>query len=150
MTVTRALTMLLLATAFAATVLLVSRVRPSASSSGIADVTSLRMEIADTDASRMRGLSGRTSLAPEAAMLFVFGERGIYPFWMKEMRFPIDIVWIDGDTVVDVTTLQPPEEGMNVPSNHIPFAMADRVLEVNAGLAESLGLTKGATVVLPR
>lgn len=115
-----------------------------------ADLSSLRLEIADTDATRTRGLSGRPSLDERAGMLFVFPERGVYPFWMKEMRFPIDIVWIDGDTVVDVVTLPPPEEGRNVPPSHIPLVKADLVLEVNAGQAAALGLVKDAKVVLPR
>jgi hypothetical protein len=109
----------------------------------------MRLEVADTDASRMHGLSGRESLEPNAGMLFVFGHRGIYPFWMKGMKFPLDIVWIDDGKVVDVETLEPPSPYLNIPPNHIPRGMADLVLEVNAGKAAELGLAKGAYVILP-
>ncbi|MFH1078289.1 MAG: DUF192 domain-containing protein [Patescibacteria group bacterium] len=146
----RVLALLILAVAFVMIVLVVSRGTRPVASKGITDLSSLRIEIVDKDAGRMRGLSGRTSLDQDAGMLFVFDERGFYPFWMKEMLFPLDIVWIDEGKVVDVATLQPPKEGKNIPPSHIPFAQADRVLELNAGMAGDLGLVKGATVTLPK
>ncbi|HEY4511303.1 MAG TPA: DUF192 domain-containing protein [Candidatus Paceibacterota bacterium] len=55
----------------------------------------LNLLVADTDATLERGLSGRSALPPDQAMLFVFPEPQIYSFWMKDMKFPIDIAWLD-------------------------------------------------------
>lgn len=57
-------------------------------------------EIADTEALRERGLSGRTSFGTRQGMLFVFPKLGFYPFWMKDMNFSIDMLWLDEDGVV--------------------------------------------------
>jgi uncharacterized protein len=56
---------------------------------------SLNVEIADTDAKREQGLSGKKELAENEGMLFVFNREGYYGFWMKDMNFPIDIAWLD-------------------------------------------------------
>ena len=67
-------------------------------------------EIADTSALRGRGLSGRGSLSEERSILFVFPEPGRYGFWMPDMRFPIDIVWIDErHTVIGLTERVSPD-----------------------------------------
>ena len=54
-----------------------------------------KMEVADTDASRALGLSGHAPLADSEGMIFVFEKPDAYGFWMKDMNFPIDIIWID-------------------------------------------------------
>ncbi len=51
--------------------------------------------LAKTDAERIKGLSGRDKLGTNEGMLFVFKDPGIYPFWMKNMKFPIDIIYIN-------------------------------------------------------
>jgi uncharacterized membrane protein (UPF0127 family) len=67
------------------------------------------VSIADTEASREKGLGGRTSLAGNEGMLFVFPNEGFYSFWMKGMRFSIDILWIatDGEIVYIVPAVSP-------------------------------------------
>ena len=45
----------------------------------------------------MKGLSGRDNLADDEGMFFVFEKSDIYPFWMKDMKFAIDIIWIMED-----------------------------------------------------
>ena len=57
--------------------------------------TQYALEVADTSVLRERGLSYRQSLAPQTGMLFVFDTPGMYYFWMKDMNFPIDIIWLD-------------------------------------------------------
>lgn len=52
-----------------------------------------KVAIADTDEKRTKGLSGRDNLAQDQGMLFLFDKPGNYPFWMKDMRFPIDIIF---------------------------------------------------------
>lgn len=145
----RILAGLLLVFAFVAIIAFASLDRRAPATGSVVDLTGMRLEIADDDAERLQGLSGRESLDDDAGMLFVFEGEGIYPFWMKDMRFPLDMVWIDGDRVVDIATLPPPDPGAPVPARHIPFTKADRVLEINAGEAERLGLMVGSQVLLP-
>src|SRR3989339_826310 len=59
--------------------------------------SSFRISIADTALERARGLSNKISLPKEEGLLFVFNEIGVYHFWMKDMNFPIDIIWIGED-----------------------------------------------------
>lgn len=146
----RAVALILLATAFVFIVLVAFRGFPSVGHANVVDLTSLKLEIADSDPARTQGLSGRESMDANAGMLFVFDTPGIYPFWMKDMKFPLDMVWIDDGRVVDVATLRQPVPTELVPPSHIPSVVADLVLELNAGKAAELGLAKGATVILPR
>lgn len=109
----------------------------------------LQAEVMKTEAELQRGLSNRTSLASDAAMLFVFPEPDIYEFWMKDMQFPIDIVWIQDDTVVDLVTLPPPKKGES-PARHLPKVRAEYVLEIQAGLAKQAGISTGSVIKLPK
>ena len=72
---------------------------PISSSADIATLrtseTTVRAFIADSDVERKRGLSGRPNLVDGTGMLFVFKESGEHGIWMKDMRFPIDILWLD-------------------------------------------------------
>jgi uncharacterized membrane protein (UPF0127 family) len=113
------------------------------------DLTNLRLEIADTDASRRQGLSGRKNLALNEGMLFVFDDSSIQPFWMKDMFFSLDIIWINQGKVVEVATLKAPSHGAAIPPTHVPTHKADRVLELNAGQASALGLKPEVFVILP-
>jgi uncharacterized membrane protein (UPF0127 family) len=62
-----------------------------------------RVDIADTPLLRQRGLSGRPLLAPDEGMFFIFPSEGHHVFWMKDMRFNIDIVWIADDQVIGIS-----------------------------------------------
>ena len=110
----------------------------------------VRAEVADDDAERARGLSGRSRLARDAGMYFVLPSTATR-FWMKGMRFPLDMVWIRGDRVVDVSARVPnprprtPESKLPIYSSSKP---ADRVLEVNAGWAKDNGVRNGDEVSL--
>lgn len=55
----------------------------------------INVDVADDDQEREKGLSGRESISETEGMLFVFDIPREYSFWMKDMKFPIDIVWID-------------------------------------------------------
>ena len=94
------------------------------------------IEVVNTEVSRSEGLSGREQMADHEGMWFVFDQEGIYPFWMKDMKFSIDIVWVDDDyRVTDIYRNAPLPVGDSLPvySNSQP---ARYVLEVNAGLAD--------------
>jgi uncharacterized membrane protein (UPF0127 family) len=91
----------------------------------------IQIELADTPALRTLGLSGRDSLAPDHGMLFVFEKPDRYGFWMKEMNFSIDIIWIDASKkIVHIEERVSPE---SYPKIYIPDAQALFVLEVPAG-----------------
>ena len=106
-----------------------------------------RLEVADSDSKRTQGLSGRASLDIDMGMLFLMEYRNRYVFWMKEMLFPIDILWIDGDTIVDISKDVPiPESEDDIPRVQ-PLYPVDKVLEINAGEAERLGIVVGDRVI---
>ena len=74
----------------------------------------VRADVADDAESRQRGLSGRESLDDGEGMLFLLANDSP-SFWMKDMRFAIDIVWIRDGRVVDVTADVPPPRDSNAP-----------------------------------
>ena len=107
--------------------------------------TELRVEVARTDEERSAGLGGRESLRTDEGMLFVFDKQGFYVFWMKDMLFPLDIVWINKDKkIVDVITDVQPETYPDF--EYVNDFLATSVLEVNAGFFEKHGLKLGDTV----
>lgn len=105
-------------------------------------------EVADTMLSRTRGLSGRDSLPDGGGMLFVFPTSTGSGFWMKDMKFPIDIVWIRGEKVVGFAENMQPEPGKTMWSLKIyyPPEYVDMVLEINAGAVKKYGLRVGDMV----
>lgn len=107
------------------------------------------VEVADTMMSRLRGLSSRTNLAEGHGMFFIFSTATRYGFWMRGMKFSIDIVWIRGNKVVGVEkNAPPPDPGTSVLSLKLyyPPEPVDRVLELNAGDFERYGLQVGDEV----
>lgn len=107
----------------------------------------LTVDVAGTTQTREQGLSGRTSLGDDEGMLFLFGTKQRYSFWMKGMRIPIDILWIDEGRIVDVS-VDVPVPG---PDGHLttyrPSMPVDTVLEVPAGFVALNEVRIGATVV---
>lgn len=102
----------------------------------------LRTEVVDDDASRQRGLSGRESMADDTSMLFVFEQPGIECFWMKDMHFAIDMIWLD--EVQRVTHIAHNVAPETYPQNFCPQKDSKYVLEVVAGTARKIGLHEGA------
>lgn len=109
-----------------------------------------RVEIANTPYLRSKGLSGRELLPEDAGMLFVFEDSAVQTFWMKEMKFSLDIIWIRDNRIVGIERNVQPEPGKSVFSlttYHSP-APVNRVLEINAGLSEKYGFEVGDMVEL--
>lgn len=106
----------------------------------------LSVELALTDAEKWQGLMFRESMPKDAGMVFPFDGLAIRPFWMKNCRFPLDLVYATKDgTVVDVLKAVPPCPPDPAPClNVFPRAKADTVLEVNAGVADATGAVPGA------
>lgn len=111
-----------------------------------------KVEIADTPAARSRGLSGRGQIAENEGMLFVFEKEDVRPaFWMKDMKFAIDIIWINEGSVVQITpNAKPPKAGTADEDIELllPESPVDLVLEIRAGEAEKQGIKLGDRVEL--
>lgn len=102
------------------------------------------LEVADTFALQERGLSYRQNLAPQTGMLFVFDTPGMYYFWMKDMNFPIDIIWLDQNKkVVHIEHSLSPS---TYPDSFGPETPTQYVIEIPAGEATRIGLVLGNIV----
>lgn len=104
-----------------------------------------QVELVNDDFSRARGLSGRDFLAENKGMLFVFPDARQHAFWMKGMKFALDIIWINQNKVVDISENLPPLTLDNV-KTYSPSAPANLVLEVNAGQIAKRGIKIGDEV----
>ncbi len=96
--------------------------------------TKLSVEVANTPQTIQKGLGQRDEIGSDG-LLFVLPSRGIPTFWMKDMRFPLDFVWIDTDTIVDTTENVDPQIGQSIKQLRIysPSSPVTHVLEMNAG-----------------
>ena len=108
-------------------------------------------EIADTPEARMKGLSGRRSLPEFNGMLFVMDKADYVGIWMKDMKFPIDILWIRNGVIVDMEeNAPPPAPGSRddmLPVYH-PDVPADFVLEVRADFSRMHHVHIGDSVAI--
>src|SRR3989338_10847621 len=109
--------------------------------------------VVDNADERKKGLSENEDLAISSGMLFVFEKSDTYAIWMKNMKFPIDIIWIDGlptgqKKIVDIAQNATAEPGKNDEELKIyrPKTPARYVLEINAGLSKLHNLQVGDAV----
>ena len=115
----------------------------------IAGRVKVTVEIARTSVEQMRGLSGRLPLDPGHGMLFVYKRPQPVSIWMKDMRFPLDILWIRGGRIVKIEKRAPPLDFHGPERTYT--ATADLVLEVPAGFtdAERIRLGDAVRSILP-
>lgn len=109
----------------------------------------VKVEIADTQSKRQKGLGDRESLATDSGMLFIFPETKKYNFWMKGLKFPLDIIWIRAGVVVDVIkNAEPPLSGQADETLPIYTSneLIDSVIEVNAGFVDQQNIKVGDKV----
>jgi uncharacterized membrane protein (UPF0127 family) len=105
-------------------------------------------EAADTFAEREMGLMNRTYLNEDAGMLFIFPTQQPQSFWMKNMRIPLDIVFITADKhVLEIYASVPPCAGDVCPL-YTSSAPIQYVLEVNSGFCARNGIVSGDPVVI--
>ncbi len=105
------------------------------------------LEIARTPAEQARGLGYRDSLDWGRGMLFLYDEAHFYGFWMKGMRFDLDIVWIRENRIIDIShRVKHSPDGPGESAR--PREVADSVLEVPAGFASAVGWRVGDRVKL--
>ncbi len=92
------------------------------------------------------GLSGRSSLPQDQGMLFLFEKSDYHNFWMKNMQFPIDILYIKDNKIISIIDSAEPAPDNSNPQIYQPEAPANRVLEINAGLSKKYNIKKGDSV----
>jgi uncharacterized protein len=105
----------------------------------------INIEIADSWPERVQGLSGRDNLCNDCGLMFIFDNKDEYSFWMKGMKFSIDIIWIDDNKIVYIVENASLPRGDNIPS-YIPVVPANKVLEVNAGFVKKNNIKLGDIV----
>lgn len=104
----------------------------------------LEIELADTPQKRTLGLSGREKLDENSGMLFIFNSPDYHSFWMKDMKFTIDIVWIGKNLkIAGIAENAAPE---SYPQTFKPEDPAKYVLEVNAGFIDENNIKIGDKV----
>lgn len=106
----------------------------------------LEVELAITDTQREQGLSGRTSLSEGKGMLFVFDTPGTWGIWMKDMKFPLDIIWADTNGMI--ITIEHDISPDTYPTSYAPNTPAAYVLEVPAGFAKKHDIAIGSKLVV--
>jgi uncharacterized membrane protein (UPF0127 family) len=109
----------------------------------------ISVEIADTPEKQALGLGERDSLGWDHGMYFEYDQPAFYAFWMKGMRFSIDIVWLRNGRIVGFETNVPFERGGNGPTVR-PRELIDAVFEVPAGYSAAIGWQIGDLVRLER
>ena len=106
------------------------------------------VEIADTQQEHALGLMYRDSMPADHGMIFLFPNEAPRSFWMKNTRIPLDIMYFDKDLkLVSISAGTPPCRVSNCPS-YPSKAPAQYVLELNAGVASSLGVKVGDQLTL--
>jgi uncharacterized membrane protein (UPF0127 family) len=111
--------------------------------------TNVKVEIVRSASDQSRGLSNRPGLSSGSGMLFVFDKAQIRSFWMKDMLFPLDFVWIKNFRIVQIDeNILPPENKYDQPVIITSREPVDWVLELNAGFVAGNSLKIGDRVVL--
>lgn len=103
------------------------------------------LSIADTPLKQTQGLSYQKNLEKNVGMLFIFPDKRVRNFWMKNMNFSLDIIWIDDNKIVKIDTNLLPE-GEQPKNSYSSILPIDHVLEVNAGFCKSNKIYVGDTV----
>lgn len=103
-------------------------------------------EVAIDPAAQKKGLSGRDNLPEDSGLLFVYPSKSILTFWMLDVRFNIDLLWISDDKIVGIEkNMQAPapateDKDLLLYSSPEPV---NRVLEINSGLVDKYGIQIG-------
>ena len=113
------------------------------------DSVTVWVEIADEPEEYSRGLMGRTELAENRGMLFIFPTPKKLSFWMKNTLIPLDVLYFDA--AGNFVSLQTMDPCIKNPCHTYPSAGPSQyALEVNAGFAKEKGIGEGWRLVLER
>ena len=109
----------------------------------------ISLEIAQTPKEKEQGLSGRESIPENHGMLFIISPKSGSPFWMIDMKFPLDIIWISDNQIVHIDENTPPptpgQKEKDLPLYYPPKPV-DYVLEVNGGFSSEHKIKVGDRV----
>lgn len=109
-----------------------------------------KVKVVNSDMEKQIGLSQTKNLPPDYAMLFPFNQEGYYSFWMKDMKFPIDIIYINNKRIVKVfQNVAAPNQNESL-KIYVSPTPADTVLEIKAGLSEKYKLKEGDKVLIDK
>lgn len=100
----------------------------------------IEVTVVETQAERRQGLSGKDGLKEYEGMFFIFDKPDRYGFWMKEMKFSIDIVWIKDGSVVDIKKSVSP---ITYPEIFYPQEAANMVIELSSGFCDTHNVSVG-------
>lgn len=104
----------------------------------------VKVEIAESLEGKQKGLSGRNFMRENSGMLFVFSQPDFYSFWMKDMEFPIDIIWLDENLrIINIEKNITPD---TFPKKFIPQRPAKYALEVNGGWSDKNKVKDGVNI----
>ena len=101
-----------------------------------------KLEVADTDNKRIKGLSDRNAMPADQGMIFIFDKAGSHGITMQGMRFNLDIIWVRNKQIVDIVENAKPLMALDQ-KVYYPVSDADIVIELNAGAAERLNFNQG-------
>ena len=109
----------------------------------------LDVQIAETDAQRIRGLMFQNELPDDQGMIFVFSQEQIVPIWMLNMQFPLDIIWFDANgNVIHIEKNVPPcKSALETATCTVQNADGKKskyVLEVTAGFTDKFQITESS------
>lgn len=107
---------------------------------------SFKTTVAKSQKEREIGLSETKSISDNQGMIFLFDKPDYYSFWMKNMKFPIDIIYINSDTIVSIVNDAPLIKDRENPAIYSSTKPADKVLEIKAGLSEKYKFKEGDKV----
>ena len=107
----------------------------------------VKVEKLSTQEEKKLGLGNRNSLKKGTGMLFIYGLAGKHSFWMKRMRFAIDIIWSYQGRVIQIAEAVPPPPSIMTPDSQLATygaeVISDTVLEVPARFSSQIGLRVG-------
>ena len=108
----------------------------------------IKVELAESQGARAQGLGGRKSLPQDQGMFFIFEKSEAHPFWMRDMQFPLDIIWLDEN--YKVVYIEKNIDPATYPKSFGPDVPTQYVLEINAGWAEKNKINAGSQAVFSR
>lgn len=104
-------------------------------------------EVAETPEEKQIGLSQRNSIDENEGMIFKFEKPDYYSFWMKNMRFPIDIIFIKENKITTIYKfVDPPKTENESLQVYQPKEPSDIVLELKEGTSDKYGFKEGDVV----
>ncbi|MGC8888985.1 MAG: DUF192 domain-containing protein [Candidatus Micrarchaeia archaeon] len=109
----------------------------------------LHLLVADSFPKHMLGLMYMRSIKESEGMLFIFSRNAYHGIWMRNMLFPIDIIWLDEKfEVVDIVENAEPCQSIFGCKTYMPISQARYVIELNAGSSKKLGIKKGSRLIV--